>query len=147
MLQQRNESRIRFVLFGDGIEGDRLRQQVASLALNNVEFKGRVPPEAIAAELDAADALLVHLADEPVFAITIPSKTQAYLARADSDGCRRGGCRYRCGCGGWRCCKALRPASIADAALELARCGGDRLNKMGEAARSITPATCLRRTV
>lgn len=138
MLQQRNESRIRFVFVGDGIEGDQLRQQVASLALNNVEFKGRVPPEAIAAELDAADALLVHLADEPVFAITIPSKTQAYLASgkpilmavageaADIVAAAEAGVAAR----------PCDPASIADAALELARCGGDRLNKMGDAARS-----------
>jgi glycosyltransferase involved in cell wall biosynthesis len=27
-----------------------------------------------------ADALLVHLRDDPLFAITIPSKTQAYMA-------------------------------------------------------------------
>lgn len=30
--------------------------------------------------LAAADVLLVHLKDDPLFAITVPSKTQAYLA-------------------------------------------------------------------
>ena len=34
----------------------------------------------VGAFLNAADCLLVHLRDDPLFAITIPSKTQAYLA-------------------------------------------------------------------
>ena len=34
----------------------------------------------IGAVLQLADVLLVHLRDDPLFRITIPSKTQAYLA-------------------------------------------------------------------
>ena len=30
--------------------------------------------------LNGADVLLVHLRDDPLFAITVPSKTQAYMA-------------------------------------------------------------------
>lgn len=79
-LQDEGHKAIRFFILGDGIECNELKKQAASLGLNNVVFKGRVPPEQIGAELQAADALLVHLADEPVFSITIPSKTQAYMA-------------------------------------------------------------------
>ncbi len=79
-LQDDGHSSIRFLFIGDGIECNELKQQAASLGLSNVVFKGRVPPEQVGAELQAADALLVHLADEPVFSITIPSKTQAYMA-------------------------------------------------------------------
>jgi len=80
ILQDEGNNKIRFTLIGDGIECNDLKQQAAFLGLNNVLFKGRVPPELVGAELQAADALLVHLADEPVFSVTIPSKTQAYLA-------------------------------------------------------------------
>ena len=34
----------------------------------------------VGAYLQAADALLVHLRKDPLFEITIPSKTQAYMA-------------------------------------------------------------------
>ena len=34
----------------------------------------------VGAYLNAADALLVHLRKDPLFEITIPSKTQAYMA-------------------------------------------------------------------
>src|SRR5690606_29172869 len=34
----------------------------------------------VGSRLAAADALLVHLKADPLFAITIPSKTQAYMA-------------------------------------------------------------------
>lgn len=138
LLKQQGEGRIRFVFFGDGIDGERLRQQAVALDLDNVTFRGRVPPEAISAELDAADALLVHLADEPVFAITIPSKTQAYFASgkpvlmavageaADIVTAARAGFAA----------KPCDAESIASAALELARCKGDRLIEMGLAAKS-----------
>ncbi|WP_417842086.1 glycosyltransferase family 4 protein [Terasakiella sp.] len=79
-LQDDGHKAIRFLFLGDGIECNELKQQAASLGLSNVVFKGRVPPEQVGAELQAADALLVHLADQPVFSITIPSKTQAYMA-------------------------------------------------------------------
>lgn len=80
ILQDEGDNAIRFTLIGDGIECNDLKQQATLLGLGNVLFKGRVLPELVGAELQAADALLVHLADEPVFSITIPSKTQAYLA-------------------------------------------------------------------
>ena len=40
----------------------------------------RLPPSEIANLLAASDVLLVHLKDEALFSITIPSKTQFYLA-------------------------------------------------------------------
>jgi glycosyltransferase involved in cell wall biosynthesis len=39
-----------------------------------------MPMSGIGAILQLADVLLVHLRDDPLFRITIPSKTQAYLA-------------------------------------------------------------------
>ena len=48
--------------------------------LTNVFFLSPVPPSQIGAYLSAADVLLVHLKEDPLFRITIPSKIQAYLA-------------------------------------------------------------------
>ena len=50
------------------------------MQLPNTRFLPRQPVEAIGAILSRADVLLVHLKDDPLFRITIPSKTQAYLA-------------------------------------------------------------------
>jgi glycosyltransferase involved in cell wall biosynthesis len=71
---------IQFVFIGSGVELDRLKALKAELALTNVVFVPRVPSNEVGAYLKAADALLVHLRDDPLFEITIPSKTQAYLA-------------------------------------------------------------------
>lgn len=71
---------VRFVLVGSGIEVDGLKQLVAQKSLENVAFIPRVPMNEVGSILASADALLVHLKDDPLFAITIPSKTQAYMA-------------------------------------------------------------------
>lgn len=68
-----------FYFMGDGIDKDRLAQRVKDLGLSNVRFLPRVPLQKVQRFLAAADTLLVHLADEPLYRITIPSKTQAYL--------------------------------------------------------------------
>jgi lipopolysaccharide/colanic/teichoic acid biosynthesis glycosyltransferase/glycosyltransferase involved in cell wall biosynthesis len=70
----------RFLLVGGGVDAERLQQRAREMMLDNVEFRGWQTPEETQAILRDADALLVHLKDDPLFAITIPSKTQAYLA-------------------------------------------------------------------
>jgi len=70
----------RFVFLGDGVDSRRLKQKAAEMGLANVEFLGRQPLPIAQAILSEAGALLVHLKDDPLFAVTVPSKTQAYLA-------------------------------------------------------------------
>ena len=48
--------------------------------MGNVRFVAQVPQEEIGGRLQQADVLLVHLKNDPLFAITIPSKIQFYLA-------------------------------------------------------------------
>ena len=72
--------RVQFLLFGGGVEADSLKQKAAAMGLKKVRFFERRPVSEIGAILSLADVLLVHLKDEPVYRITIPSKTQAYLA-------------------------------------------------------------------
>lgn len=68
-----------FYFMGGGIDKDRLVERARDLRLSNVRFLPRVPLQEVQRFLARADALLVHLADEPLYRITIPSKTQAYL--------------------------------------------------------------------
>lgn len=69
-----------FVMLGGGIEVARLQQRVEDMHLTNVVFLPAVPMSQVGALLQKADALLVHLRKDPLFQITIPSKTQAYMA-------------------------------------------------------------------
>ena len=67
-------------LHGEGLQAEALRARAARLGVSLLTFEPRVGPARIAAIFADADALLMHLAPDPLFAITIPSKTQAYLA-------------------------------------------------------------------
>jgi len=77
-LQTRTE--IRFFIIGGGSREVWLAQEVHRRKLANVVLTGRLPPTQMPAIFAAASALLVTLADSPAFALTIPSKLQAYLA-------------------------------------------------------------------
>lgn len=79
LLSQRNV-RANFVLIGDGVAKVAAQQQAVELQLDNIYFLPRVPMQEVGSLLKAADALLVHLTDDELFSITIPSRTQAYLA-------------------------------------------------------------------
>lgn len=71
---------VEFYFLGGGIESDRLKARAKAEGLTNVQFLPRVPMSEVGAYLAAADVLLVHLKADPLFSITIPSKTQAYMA-------------------------------------------------------------------
>jgi glycosyltransferase involved in cell wall biosynthesis len=69
----------KFLMAGGGVDAATLTKRAKDEGLANVTFLGRLPPQEMPAVFAQADALLVHLRDEPVFAFTVPSKTQAYL--------------------------------------------------------------------
>ncbi len=71
---------VEFVFLGGGVEVDALKALAAAKALGNVKFLPAVPPRDVGPHLVDADLLLVHLRRDPLFAVTIPSKTQAYMA-------------------------------------------------------------------
>jgi colanic acid biosynthesis glycosyl transferase WcaI len=73
-------SRICFVMLGGGVEVVRLKQLALDMRLPNVLFLPPVPMTEVGCILSAADVLLVHLRKDLLFEITIPSKTQAYMA-------------------------------------------------------------------
>jgi len=71
---------IQFVFIGDGSCLSQTRQLVGKYKLENVKFIGRRSAMDMPSFFAIADVLLVHLRDEAVFEITLPAKTQAYLA-------------------------------------------------------------------
>lgn len=71
---------IRFVVVGEGSRRDWMCEQVKARGLTNLHLPGRYPVETMPGLMQKAGALLVSLADEPIFAATVPNKVQAYLA-------------------------------------------------------------------
>ncbi|HTG44026.1 MAG TPA: glycosyltransferase family 4 protein, partial [Verrucomicrobiae bacterium] len=71
---------LQFIFIGNGIAKAALETKVKQRGLPNVRFLPRRPVEQVGAALARADALLVHLKDDPLFRIAVPGKTQAYLA-------------------------------------------------------------------
>jgi len=72
---------IRWIIVGDGRLGDWVSQEVKRRNLEcNVFLLGRFPVERMPSFFRSADALLVTLKREPIFAMTIPGKLQSYLA-------------------------------------------------------------------
>jgi glycosyltransferase involved in cell wall biosynthesis len=76
----RDLSSVQFVFIGSGVEEEALHRRAAALRLDNVRFLGRMPADRMPHFLALADVLLVHLRRDPLFEITIPSKTISYLA-------------------------------------------------------------------
>jgi lipopolysaccharide/colanic/teichoic acid biosynthesis glycosyltransferase len=127
-----------FVFVGGGVDRSRLESMAKEMQLDNVMFLPRQPMRAMSSILAGADALLVHLKDDPLFRITIPSKTQAYLAagkpilmgvRGDAADLVK---RSQSGV----LCEPGNPQSIADAVKELVDLGPERLAAMGRNGRA-----------
>jgi glycosyltransferase involved in cell wall biosynthesis len=71
---------IRFIVFGQGSRWDWMNEQVQQRGLTNLHLPGRFPMETMPGLMAKASALLVSLADQPIFAATVPNKVQAYMA-------------------------------------------------------------------
>jgi colanic acid biosynthesis glycosyl transferase WcaI len=75
-----DEPKLQITIVGAGVELTSLQQRVVDEKISNVRFTGHVTHVEVQELLPWADALLVHLKNDPLFEITIPSKTQSYLA-------------------------------------------------------------------
>jgi len=74
------EKKIQFIFIGDGGCLNNIKLRVKKEKIDNVLFISRKPAEEMAGFFAIADILLVSLKDDPVFEITLPAKTQSYLA-------------------------------------------------------------------
>lgn len=128
---------IRFVLIGGGVDKPRLERRAEAMQLENVRFLPPRPMQQMRSVLQSADALLIHLKDDPLFRITIPSKTQAYLqagrpiligARGDARDLVE---RAQAGIG----FEPESPGALAEAVLALARQSPAARGEMGNRGR------------
>lgn len=130
--------RVRFVFVGGGVAVDGLKQMAQALGLNNVVFLPRRPRSEMGSIMSLAHVGLVHLQDEPLFRITIPSKTQAYLHEglpilmAVAGDARNLVESARAGIG----CTPGDPEALARAVTEMANLPASELKLMGERGRA-----------
>ena len=132
-----------FVMLGGGVEVRRLKTRALEMKLCNVVFLPPVPMSEVGTVLAAADVLLVHLRKDPLFEITIPSKTQAYMAVGKpllmavsgdaADLVRQAQCGVTAA--------SENPQALADAVDTLAAMPSNGLKLMGENAASFYRAT------
>lgn len=78
--QLKGEKDIHWVILGDGRMLDWVQCRVEERELRQVHLIGRHPSATMPAFLSRADALLVTLKKDEIFALTVPAKVQAYLA-------------------------------------------------------------------
>lgn len=71
---------LRLHLIGNGIERARIAALAAERAPDHVMVHEAVPPRVMDRIFDRADGLVVHLKENLLYEITIPSKTQHYLS-------------------------------------------------------------------
>jgi glycosyltransferase involved in cell wall biosynthesis len=72
---------LRWLIVGDGRALEAVRADIARRGLQQqVVLLGRHAPERMPAFFSGAQALLVSLKADPVFALTVPGKVQSYLA-------------------------------------------------------------------
>jgi len=79
----RYDTNIHWVIVGDGRLRNWVESEIARRELQmTVHLVGQKPPRSMPRMFALADVLLVTLRREPIFALTIPSKVQSYLACA-----------------------------------------------------------------
>ncbi|MDR7334726.1 glycosyltransferase family 4 protein [Roseateles asaccharophilus] len=77
----RHRSDIHWLIVGDGRQASWVREQIQARSLQDTVFMlGRHPLERMPEFFKGADALIVSLKAEPIFAMTIPGKVSAYLS-------------------------------------------------------------------
>lgn len=133
----RDQPQVRWVFVGDGSMARWVADEVVRRRLEDrVLMPGRYPVERMPSFYRHADALLMCLRDEPIFAMTIPGKLQTYLAAGlpvlamlngeGADVVTRSRCGFACPAGDSR--------GLADAVLRLASLAPEQRAEMGRRA-------------
>ena len=128
-------SNIRWLIVGDGRMAEWVTEEVKSRELYDCVFLlGRFPIDRMPSFIKHADALLVSLKKEPIFALTIPGKLQSYLAAgkpilAMING---EGARVVDESGSGITCSAGNSQLLADAVLRLSTMSSEERDVMGK---------------
>lgn len=125
---------VQFVFVGNGVEEQMLRNKAEDKNLTNVIFHDRRPMSEIGPILSLADVCLVHLKDNLLHEITVPSKVQAYMCVGKPILTGVAGSAtdlVNMACAGISC-KPEDSESIADSVRTLVAMDSDELSKMGQ---------------
>jgi glycosyltransferase involved in cell wall biosynthesis len=134
---------VHLVLVGSGIDKPALKSVAEQLRLRSVHFLDPVDEEVMPAMMASADLMLVSLADEGLFRITVPSKVQSILAC----GCPVLSCapgdaaRMVDEAGAGLTCPPGDPVALARAVRRAHDMPRERLRAMGRAARAYYEST------
>jgi glycosyltransferase involved in cell wall biosynthesis len=130
------DPRVRLLIVGDGVEHHRIAALARSEGAGAVSVYPGVSRARIVGILRAADALLVHLIDNPLFEVTIPSKVQFNLAMGKPllIAMKGEAARLVLESGGGVSVPPEQPLAMADAMLALASLPSETLSEMGSAA-------------
>lgn len=79
-VEEKYREQIQLNIVGDGSHLESLQNLAKELQLNNVIFHGKKPREKMYRYFQASDFLIVSLIDKEIFALTVPGKTQTYIA-------------------------------------------------------------------
>ena len=137
----RDDPRVRWLLIGDGRMAAWIREEISRRGLQHrVLMLGKYPVGRMPSFYRHADALLVCLKDEPIFAMTLPGKLQSYLAAGipvvamlngeGADVVERSGSGVTCGAGDAH--------GLAAAVLKLASMSLEQRAEMGRNARAVS---------
>jgi glycosyltransferase involved in cell wall biosynthesis len=130
---------IQWVILGDGRRRRWLQQEVQSRGLSaTVHLLGRHPVETMPTFFGLADALLVTLCQEPIYALTVPSKLQSYLAcgRPVLGALDGEGAALVATSGAGIVVPAADGAGLAEAVLRLRALAPEQRTEMGQRART-----------
>lgn len=133
----KDHAEIQFVVLGDGSRREWMLRESRDRGLTNLHLPGRFPVEMMPAFMQKASALLVTLADRPIFAATVPNKVQAYMAAGRPIiACLRGeGARLVVAAGAGVVATAEDGRALADAVHKLCQMPCAEREKMGENGR------------
>jgi len=135
----KGEASIQWIVLGEGRMRVWVEDEVRRRGLQaSVHLLGQRPPERMPRYFAHADVLLATLRREPIFAYTIPSKIQAYIACgkpviAALEG--EGGRNIREAGAGW-VVPPEDPRALADAVLAASRLAKSELSSMGQRAEA-----------
>lgn len=129
---------INFIILGQGLQLNDLKVQAKHLGLKTVHFIPAVGMDKVGNFLKSADALLVHLKADALFEITIPGKTQAYMAmdKPIIMGVRGDAASLVLRANGGICVEPQNAASLADGARKLMLLAPADLKSLGKNAGS-----------
>lgn len=129
---------IHFVVLGDGSAREWMLSEAQQRGLSNLHLPGRFPVDTMPGFMQKASVLLVTLADQPIFAVTVPNKVQAYMAAGRPIiACLNGeGARLIVESGAGLAAPAEDARALADSIMKLYRLSSDEREKMGDNGRS-----------